>query len=253
MLSSTPDTRTPVAGADFRTTHWSVVLAAGADEAAGRKALEQLCQTYWYPLYAFVRRRGYNPHDAQDSTQEFLLQLIERKSLQSVAPERGRFRSFLLVSLKNFLINEWTRSQRQKRGGGQTIISLDEELAEGRYRNEPVTAATPETIFERAWAEALLERVFQRVAQEYEDSGKRDLFEQLKPSLAGEKDSSTYAEIAVRHGISEGAVKMSVFRMRQRYAALLREEIAQTLDRPEEVEDEIRFLMARLAVPSGGS
>src|SRR5829696_2383263 len=106
MLSSTPDTRTPAAGADFRTTHWSVVLAAGADEVAGKKALEELCQTYWYPLYAFVRRRGHNPHDAQDSTQEFLLQLIERKSLQSVAPERGRFRSFLLVSLKNFLINE---------------------------------------------------------------------------------------------------------------------------------------------------
>src|SRR6185503_1596056 len=134
------------ARADFRTTHWSVVLAARDEEDAGQKALAQLCQAYWYPLYAFVRRRGYEPHDAQDLTQEFLLRLIERRSLQWVAPERGRFRSFLLASLKNFLVNEWTRSQRQKRGGGQPLLSLDERTAEARYQFEPVETETPEIL-----------------------------------------------------------------------------------------------------------
>jgi RNA polymerase sigma factor (sigma-70 family) len=243
MLSSEPIP----AGAEFRTTHWSVVLAARNDEAAGQQALAQLCQTYWYPLYAFVRRRGHDPSDAQDLTQEFLLRLIERKSLQSVTPERGRFRSFLLVALKNFLINEWSRSQRQKRGGGQRFISLDEQTAEARYKIEPVESSTPETIFERAWAGTLLDRVLDRVAREYGENGKEDLFEALKPILCGEKGPATYAQIAAQHEITEGAVKMAVLRMRQRYAALLRAEIVQTLEDPSEIEDEIRYLFARVA------
>jgi len=248
MLSSMPGLK-PVAvgGAEFRTTHWSVVLAASDGEAAGQQALEQLCQTYWYPLYAFVRRRGYDPHEAQDLTQEFLLRLIEKKSLQSVAPERGRFRSFLLAALKNFLINEWSRTQRQKRGGGRQLISLDEQTAEARYRIEPVESATPETLFERAWAETLLDHVLALVAREYRESGKTELFDELKPFLCGEKGSATYAQIAARHAISEGAVKMAVLRLRQRYAALLRAEIGQTLESPAEIEEEIRHLRARVA------
>lgn len=220
------------------------------EEAAGQKALAQLCHTYWYPLYAFVRRRGYDVHDAQDLTQEFLLRLIERKSLHSVAPERGRFRSFLLTALKNFLINEWSRSQRQKRGGGQILLSLDEELGEARYKIEPVESATPETLFERAWAATLLDRVLDLLRREYIASGKADLFEQLSPFLAGEKAAVTYAQIASQHGISEGAVKMAVLRLRQRYAACLRAEIAQTLEDPAEVEAEIRHLLARMSATS---
>jgi RNA polymerase sigma factor (sigma-70 family) len=247
MLSPAPASQRPAPGGEFRTTHWSVVLAAREDETASQKALGELCRTYWYPLYAYVRRRGYSPHDAQDLTQEFLLQLIERKSLRSVAPEHGRFRSFLLASLKNFLINEWTRAQRQKRGGGQQLVSLDEQMAEARYGIEPVEFATPETLFERAWAQTLLDRVLELVARDYRENGKADLFDELKPFLCGEKGSSTYAEIAVWHGISEGAVKMSVMRLRQRYAALLRAEIAQTLESTAEVEDEIRHLLSCLA------
>jgi RNA polymerase sigma factor (sigma-70 family) len=246
MAMSSPTPAPASAKAEFRTTHWSVVLMARDEEAAGQKALAELCRIYWYPLYAFVRRRGYDVHDAQDLTQEFLLRLIERKSLHSVAPERGRFRSFLLVALKNFLINEWSRSQRQKRGGGQILISLDEERGEARYKIEPVESATPETLFERAWAATLLDRVLDLLRQEYAASGKADLFEQLSPFLCGENVAETYAQIAARHGISEGAVKMAVLRLRQRYATFLRAEIAQTLEDPAEVEDEIRHL-ARVA------
>lgn len=227
------------------------MLAARADEESGRKALAELCRTYWYPLYAFVRRSGHEPHDAEDLTQEFLFRLIDRGSLKSVAPERGRFRSFLLASLKNFLINEWTRAQRQKRGGGQRIVSLDEQTAEARYTCEPVDSVTPETLFERAWAEALLDRVLEQVEREHRDAGKDDLFRELKPFLCGEKGSATYAEIARQFGITEGAVKMAVMRLRQRYAALLRAEIAQTVEGADEIEAEIRHLLACVSGRAG--
>jgi RNA polymerase sigma factor (sigma-70 family) len=234
-------------GAQFRTTHWSVVLAARHDEAAGQEALAQLCRVYWYPLYAFVRRRGHDVHEAQDLTQEFLARLIEKRSLNLVAPEKGRFRSFLLASLKNFLVNEWTRSHRQKRGGGQHLISLDEEHAEARYKIEPVDTLTPERIYERTWTATLLDRVLVLLERECAEHGKADLFEELRPLLCGENASASYAEIAARHGISEGAVKMTVLRLRQRYAGLLREQIANTVESPEEIEDEIRHLLANAA------
>jgi RNA polymerase sigma factor (sigma-70 family) len=229
--------------AHFRTTHWSVVLAARDDEAAGQQALAQLCRIYWYPLYGFVRRRGYDVHEAQDLTQEFLARLIQRRSLNLVVPEKGRFRSFLLASLKNFLVNEWTRSQRQKRGGGQQLVSLDEEHAETRYKIEPLDTLTPENIYERTWAATLLEHVLVLLKRECAENGKADIFEELKPLLCGERASATYSEIAAKHGISEGAVKMTVMRLRLRYAALLREQIAHTVKSPEEIEEEIRHLL----------
>jgi RNA polymerase sigma factor (sigma-70 family) len=230
--------------AHFRTTHWSVVLAARDDEAAGQQALAQLCRIYWYPLYAFVRRRGYDVHEAQDLTQEFLARLIQRRSLNLVVPEKGRFRSFLLASLKNFLVNEWTRSQRQKRGGGQQLVSLDEEHAETRYKIEPLDTLTPENIYERTWAATLLEHVLVLLKRECAENGKADIFEELKPLLCGERASATYSEIAAKNGISEGAVKMTVMRLRLRYAALLRQQIAHTVETPEEIEEEIRHLLA---------
>jgi RNA polymerase sigma factor (sigma-70 family) len=245
MSASTPTPEIRISrGLDFRTTHWSIVLAARADEAAGQHALSQLCQIYWYPLYAFVRRRGYDTDDAQDLTQEFLTRLIERRSLNFVDPEKGRFRSFLLASLKNFLVNEWTRSQRQKRGGGRALISLDEQHPEARYQTEPVDTLTPERIYDRTWAATLLEHVLSQLERECADNGKADLFEELKPLLCGEKASATYSDIAARHGISEGAVKMTVLRLRQRYAALLRAQIAHTVETPGEIEEEIRHLLA---------
>lgn len=244
-MSSTPTLGSLAAGsANFRSTHWSVVLATRHDDEAGQKALAILCRTYWYPLYAFVRRRGHAAHDAQDLTQEFFALLIERESLSSVSPDKGKFRSFLLVSLKNFLANEWTRSQRQKRGGGQQLVSLDEEEAENRYKFEPVDTTTPESIYDRTWTETLLHRVFMLLEKEHMEQEKADLFQELKPLLWGEKGSGTYAEIAARHGISEGAVKMTVVRLRQKFAALLRAEIAHTVENPAQIEEEIRHLLA---------
>jgi RNA polymerase sigma factor (sigma-70 family) len=244
-MSSTPIIENSlVVSASFRSTHWSVVLASQHDDAGAQKALATLCRTYWYPLYAFVRRRGYASHDAQDLTQEFFTQLLERESLRSVSPEKGTFRSFLLASLKNFLVNEWTRSQRQKRGGGLKLVSLDEEKAEDRYRVEPAETVTPDLIYDRTWTETLLNRVLVLLESEHLENEKADLFQELKPLLCGEKGPGTYAEIAARHGISEGAVKMTVVRLRQRYAALLRSEIAQTVSSPEQVEQEIRHLLA---------
>jgi RNA polymerase sigma factor (sigma-70 family) len=234
-------------GADFRTTHWSVVLSVRDNEAAGQRALAELCQTYWYPLYAFVRRRGFGPEDAQDLTQEFFARMIERASFQSVDRERGKFRSFLLACLKNFLANEWTHANRQKRGGGQKVLSLDAAEAEDRYKVEPADASTPETIYEQTWAATLLERVMARLRKEYVTNEKGELFDELKDFLCGDKTAPTYAEIGARHGISEGAVKMAALRLRQRYAALLRAEIAHTVASPDGVENEIRCLIAALS------
>lgn len=223
-----------------------MVLAARHGESSGQNALTQLCQEYWYPLYVFVRRRGFDSHDAEDLTQEFFARLIGKKSLQSVHPEKGKFRSFLLASLKNFLANEWGRGQRQKRGGGQRLLSLDEERAENRYQSEPADQSTPETVYERAWASTLLDLVLARLRREYAENEKADLFDEIKGFLSGDKGSSTYAQIGARHGVGESAVKMTVLRLRKRYGALLRAEIANTVDTPEEIEREIRHLFTVL-------
>jgi RNA polymerase sigma factor (sigma-70 family) len=238
-------TSTPVGAADFRTTHWSVVLAAGQQHSpAGSQALARLCSTYWYSLYAYVRRRGHDAHDAQDLTQEFFTRLLQRNFLQKVSPDKGRFRSFLLASLKNFLANEWDRAQTQKRGGGTTSLPFDQVSAESRYQLEPIDTATPEALYERRWALTLIEQVMTRLRQEYVRSEKADLFDELKVFLSGDGKSMTYAELATKYAVSESAVKMTVLRLRQRYGELLRLEIAQTVATPKEVEEEIRHLIA---------
>jgi RNA polymerase sigma factor (sigma-70 family) len=231
----------------FVTTHWSRVLSAGrSDSTHARTALETLCRTYWPPIYAFVRRQGHNPHDAQDLTQEFFARLLEKKSFATVDPARGRFRSFLLGALKNFLANEWDKARAQKRGGGQTLIPIDVQNAETSFAIEPADNVTAEMIFERRWALTLLDKVMQQLRDEYVRDGKAVLFEELKSTLTGASRSAPYAEIAARLGTSEGAVKVAVHRLRQRYRELLRAEIAHTVATPAEVEDEIRNLFAAL-------
>ena len=233
----------------FVTTRWSQVIAAGrpADSAHARTALEQLCQTYWYPLYAFVRRQGHPPHDAQDLTQEFFARLLERNALGAADRERGRFRSFLLATLKNFLRDEWDKLRARKRGGGQAVVSLDAGDAESRYALEPVDTMTADRIYERRWAMLLLDRAVKRLEAEHEAAGRLVQFETLKASLAGSRESQPYAELAVRLGLSEGAVKVAVHRLRQRYREVIRAEIAETVAGEAEVEAEPKHLMAALA------
>ena len=232
--------------AQFTTTHWSVVLAARATDAPqAAAALEKLCRTYWYPLYAYLRRRGYGEHDAQDMTQGFFAHLLERDWLQGVAREKGRFRSFLLAALNYFLADQRDRATAQKRGGGQPVISFDAHEAEERYRLEPVDERSPDKLFEQRWAMALLDQVLARLAQEFSDAGKLELFNQLQPFLVEGTGEKTYAETA-REGMTEEALKKAVQRMRRRYHQLFREEIAQTVASPEEVEEELRHLCAVL-------
>jgi RNA polymerase sigma factor (sigma-70 family) len=241
-------TSPPKHGAEFfATTHWSVVLTAqGVDARRAQAALAQLCQAYWYPLYAFVRRQGYRPEDAQDLTQEFFARLLAANSLAGVHPEKGRFRSFLLASLKYFLANEWDRAHAAKRGGGQALLSLDDSEAENRYRLEPADTLSADRIFERRWALTLLEQVLQRLRQDYTQAGKEVLFEELKGALVGASATAPYVQMAGRLNMSEGAVKVAVHRLRRRYRELLRQEIAQTVASETEVEDEIRHILAIL-------
>ena len=239
----------PMAGpAAFVTTHWSVVLdARRADTGRARDALARLCQTYWHPLYAYVRRVGHSPHDAQDLTQEFFARLLAKNSLAGADESRGRFRSFLLASLKHFLANEWDKARAQKRGGGHTPIPIDAALAETSCHFEPADTTTAEKIFERRWALTLLDVVLRRLREEYLTTGREELFEQLKPTLTEASRTVRYAEIASRLGTSEGAVKVAVHRLRHRYRELLRAEIADTVASPGEVDDELRNLFAALA------
>ena len=232
------------AASQFTTTHWSVVLAAKDDtSSAAADALAQLCRVYWYPLYAFIRRRGCGPHDAQDLTQEFFYRLLDKRYLSAVDHRKGRFRTFLLAALEHFLANEWRRSQSQRRGGGQQLISIDDS-AEQRYAHEPATELSPERIYEQRWALAFLEQVLGKLRAEFTEGGKGATFEALKTFLTGDRPAVAYAELATSLGTTEGALKMAVSRMRQRYAELLRQEIANTVSSPDEIEDELRALMA---------
>lgn len=231
----------------FATTHWSVVLTAGRSDAPqARDALEKLCQTYWYPLYVYARRRGYVPADAEDLTQAFFARLLERDWLEGADRQRGRFRSFLLTSFSRFLANEWDKARRQKRGGGR-IVSMPFEAADTHCGREPVDRLTPEQSFEWRWALALLDQVMNRLAAEFAQDGKRELFELLKPCLLGERTAQPYAILAAKLAMTEGSVKVAVHRLRRRYRELLRDEIAQTVVKPEEVEEELRYLFAVLA------
>jgi RNA polymerase sigma factor (sigma-70 family) len=247
-MSSTGATAAEGPGARFLTTHWSVVLAAGrSDSTRAQNALARLCQTYWFPLYAYVRRRGHSPHDAQDLTQGFFAQLLEHQSFACADPTRGRFRSFLLASLDHFLCHEWQKLRAQKRGGGQQILSLDLALAEQRYDLEPADNSTPDKLFDKHWARALLEEVLNQLEAEFQQAGKTELFVALKQTLTGTRESQPYAELAVRLGMNEAAVKVAVHRLRKRYRQLLRAEIANSVADPEQAEDELRHLFAALA------
>lgn len=230
----------------FVTTHWSVVLTAGQGDAPrAHDALATLCQTYWHPLYSYVRRRGYSPHDAEDLTQAFFARLLERNDVAAVSPDRGRFRSYLLAAMNHFLSDQWDKTRARKRGRGQ-VIHLDSAVAEAAYARDQGSAATPETLYDRRWAITLLEEVHRRLRREYERDGKAALFAALRFSLMGERSAVPYADLGRRLDMSEGAVKVAVHRLRQRYRRLLRERIAETVSSPDEIEEELGHLLRAL-------
>ena len=234
--------------AQFTTTHWSVVLAAGHDDRRqSTAALESLCRTYWYPLYAYVRRSGRQPADAQDLTQEFFARLLEKDYLRAVDRRKGKFRSFLLAALEHFLANEWRRANAQKRGGQFRFISLDDTSVEDQYRLAPASHHSPEQFFEQQWAITLLEQAVTKLRDEFKASGKEALFKEIKIFLTGEKRAVSHSELAERMNTTEAALKMSVSRMRQRYGELLRLEIANTVASPAEIDEELRALFAALS------
>jgi RNA polymerase sigma factor (sigma-70 family) len=234
----------------FASTHWSVVLeAGGAASPQADGALNSLCRTYWYPLYAYVRRRGFDAHEAQDLTQEFLARLIARCELPKANPEKGRFRFFLLLRLKHFLINEWERLRAEKRGGGTAIVSLDALDAEQRYALEPVHEATPERIYERRWAFTVLENALARLRLEWTGDSRRETFDVLKGFLLPDETPAAYADVSVRLGTTAGAVRVTVHRLRQRWRELVREEIGQTVAGPAEMDAEMRHLLDAIRKP----
>ncbi len=231
----------------FTTTHWSQIVLAG--QAAGeqaRAALERLCQIYWYPLYAYVRRRGYGPEDAEDLTQEFLARLLRDNFFAKADRSKGKFRSFMLASLNHVLANACERSRTLKRGGGQVLLSLDIEEGERRYREEPTTDESPEKLYERQWALTLLDQALRRLREEYVSRGREDQFERLKCFLGCEGEERSYAELAARDQTTPNAIAAAVYRLRQRYRELVREQISPTVSGPEELEQELQYLFAAL-------
>ena len=228
----------------FTTTHWSVVLAArGEDSPRAEDALAELCRTYWYPLYAYVRRRGQGPHDAQDLTQAFFERLLEKGFLRAADRNKGRFRTFLLTAFDHFLANEWRRGQTRKRGGGRHLISLDDDSVENRYRLEPRHDESPERLFERRWALALLDQAMNRLEQETIASGKALLFDAVKPIIGGDRADLPHSQLAARLGLTANALSLALLRFRRRYGELIREEIARTVADAGSVDEELRHLM----------
>ncbi len=235
-------------GPVFVTTHWSVVLsAAGSDTARAGAALERLCRLYWYPIYHFIRRQGYSVHDAQDFTQEFFARLLEKDWIAHADQSRGRFRSFLLLIVKRFLAVEWHKANAQKRGAGHRCVPLPLDTAETRYASEPADTGTPDQAFEKQWALTLLANVLGQLRADYEQDGKGDLFEALKPCLTGRSEAQPYAALADQLEMTEGAVKVAVHRLRERYRERLRAEIVHTVASPAEVDSEMRHLFRVLA------
>jgi RNA polymerase sigma-70 factor (ECF subfamily) len=229
----------------FRTTRWSLIAAArDGPSTESRRALAALCEAYWYPLYAYVRLQGYDAEEAKDLTQGYFARLLEKDYLNEVEPASGRFRTFLITTLKHFLVNEAERARALKRGGGVHEISLDAQDAEGRYRYEPVDRLTPDDVFERRWALTVLERALGRLRKEFADAGKEAQFERLKAYLTGVEPRVPYRQVAAELDSTEGAVKAAVRRLRQRFGKQLWEEIAETVARPEEVDDEVRHLLS---------
>jgi RNA polymerase sigma-70 factor (ECF subfamily) len=234
----------PARGDVFATTRWTVVLAAGdRSSPSADAALEELCRTYWYPLYAYVRRQGHAPADAQDLTQEFFARLLQKNYLAGVSSNRGRFRAFLLAALKHFLANEWDRAHRQKRGGGATLLSLDWQDADTRYQIDPPDHLSPDKLYDRAWATTLLEQVVARLREESVAEGRGGQFEMLKFYLMTGKNDVPHAEAAAALVMSEGAVRVAVHRLRRRYRELLKQEIVQTLSDPAQAGEEMRALL----------
>lgn len=229
----------------FATTHWTVVLQAGARSTPeSESALEQLCRSYWYPLYAYARRHGHSKEDAEDLTQGFFARFLKRNYLEGLSSEKGRFRAFLLTALKRYMANEFDYANRKKRGGGVAPLSLDWQDAENRYLIEPADHLSPDKLYDRAWALTLLERVIGQLREECVREGKAELFERLKPFLMIGKSAIPYPEAAADLKLSEGAVRLAVHRLRRRYRELLRQEIAQTLSNPEQVEEELGALFS---------
>lgn len=231
----------------FATTRWSLVLAA-ADPAApySREALAELCAAYWYPVYSYIRRRGHDAHRAEDLTQQFFTRLLEKRFLAGVERGKGRFRSFLLTCVSRLLANDWEHGAALKRGGGRPLVSIDAADADRRYRLEPAQGQTAEAIFAKRWALELLDRAIVRLEGDFRDAGKGRLFGDLKGYLQGDRGLSPYSEVAAAHGMTEGAIKAAVFRLRHRFGLVLREEVARTVDDPAEVEDELRGLLLAL-------
>ena len=233
-------------GAQFATTHWSVILAAAETATPGAdEAIEELCRAYWPPVYAYIRRQDRNPDDARDLTQEFFAQFLERKRVKLADPTRGRFRSFLIALLKNFLTSEWRRGQAEKRGGGQWIVSLEEQQEiETRLSAEPADpATTPDRAFERRWALILLDQVLARLRGEFAATGRQDHFDALRVFVWGDPGTVSQVEVAARLGITPNLLGVSVHRLRRRFGELLREQIAQTVASRADIDDELRHLM----------
>jgi RNA polymerase sigma factor (sigma-70 family) len=256
-LSTTPPADTPGStsgGSEpprrpaFVTTHWSVVVTAGrSDTPRAQEALEKLCQAYWYPLYAYVRRRGHSVEDAQDSTQEFFSRLLAGNWVGDADRAKGRFRSFLLTALNRFLANEWDHARAKKRGGGEVAVPLDAALAESRYCADTTSALEPDRLYDRQWAMTLLDRALARLEAEQQRTGKAEEFAVLSPALTAERGDIPYATMAEKLGLSDTATRMAVHRLRKRFREVFREEITQTVAEPGEVEEEIRHLLAALA------
>jgi RNA polymerase sigma-70 factor (ECF subfamily) len=233
---------------EFASTHWSIVLAAGHRSSPdSREALAALCRGYWFPLYAYARRRTCDAHEAQDLTQEFFTALLEKNYLAAVRPERGRFRAFLLTAFKHFMANEWEKAHAQKRGGGVAPIPLDLVAGETRLAHEPADELTPERAFDRQWVLSLLDRVLGQLREDFTRNGKLDQFERLKVFITPQTTAVSHGDVARELGMTEGAVSVAAHRLRRRYRELLRTEIAQTVASPGEVDDEIRSLFAAFA------
>jgi len=239
---------TAAGGGQFHTTHWSVVLEAGnPDGPSAAESLETLCRTYWPPIYAYIRRRGYSPDDAQDLTQEFFTHLLAGQRLSQVAPHKGKFRTFLLASVNHLLADRWDRAQRQKRGGGAPLFSLDAQISEQGYQLEPADPLTPEKVFERRWALALLDQVLGRLEREQVESGRGGNFAALQPFLTGNPKPGEYPAAAAALGLNEGALRVAIHRLRHRFGECFREEVLHTLSDPKEIDEEMRHLLEVLS------
>jgi RNA polymerase sigma-70 factor (ECF subfamily) len=232
----------------FTATHWSVVLLAGSNSSPeATEALEKLCRTYWYPLYAYVRRQGHPPHDAQDLTQEFFARLLAKNYLGTVGCEKGKFRSFLLAALNHFMADERDRARATKRGGGKLLISLDEEGAETRYQADMASPLSPDKIFDKRWATTLLEQAFAKLRQEFVAAEKGEKFDRLKIFLEDGTEPGDYAAVGVELEMAANTLAAAVHRLRQRYRELVRAEISNTVASPDDIKEEMRHLFTALA------